>query len=83
MASRRGVSPWERPHADHDDLLLLEEQDVAGELLGTLAGQTDHDARAELITDAVEQAQTIAPTLPTVIRRVELTVECRIAGFDA
>ena len=73
----------ERPHADHDDLLLLEEQDVTGELFDTLAGQADHHARAELVADVVEQAQAIATALPTVIRRVKPTVEIGITGFDA
>ena len=43
-AQRRVGVRNERPHADHDDLLLLEKQDVAGELLDRLTGQADHHA---------------------------------------
>ena len=70
-------------HADHVDVLFLEEQDVVGQVFHCLSGQSDHDAGAYLVTDPAQVFDAAEPGVKIMIFRVQRPVDVPVAGLNS
>ena len=71
------------PHADHRGVEFPVEQQVAGEVLGCLPGETDHGPGAGLEAAFLELLQGPEAAVEAVVGGMDPGIEVRIGGLDA